>query len=338
MWRKVLILLLALALAPGTWLRSKLPPADFAPRLDVVPLALDPGCCTARAFRLAGAWQLTSKHQFFGGYSALLITAPGRFLALSDRGYALEFSQPGVAAGPVRFAKTIEDEAVFKDNRDVESAVRDPATGTIWLALEGRNAVARHRADLTRETFREIPEMKHWPQNTGPEAMLRLPDGRFVALCECNPGWFTSGLHQGLLFGSDPTEGARGESFLFHGVSGYRPTDMAQLPDGRVLILARRLTWPYPPRFADKILLADPAEIRAGGDWQAQEVADLAAPWPIDNYEGIAIERGQDGKAIVWIISDDNGAVFQRTLLLKLDLRTADLPPKQKAPGSPGRP
>lgn len=40
-----------------------------------------------------------------------------------------------------------------------------------------------------------------------------------------------------------------------------------------------------------------------------RKIADLAVPWPVDNYEGIAIEREANGQLVAWIISDENGAV-----------------------------
>lgn len=307
------------------WLRSVAPIPSHEQRLDVAALPNDPGCCSAGPFDLIGAWQLASPHQDFGGYSALLQAQPGRLLAFSDRGYSLEFSEPGAAQVPIRIAPLLEDSARLKDNRDVEAATRDPRTGSIWIGLEGRDAIARHRADLHRESFREIPGMREWPQNQGPEAMLRLRDGRFVALCECNPGWFQGGLHPALLFSGDPTNDVAAQGFTFAGIDGYRPTDMAQLPDGRVLILVRRLVWPVPARFAIKILIADPAEIASGKIWQARELADLSDPWPIDNYEGLAIGRQADGSLLAWLISDENSAATQRVLLLKLRIDESKL-------------
>jgi hypothetical protein len=108
---------------------------------------------------------------------------------------------------------------------------------------------------------------------------------------------------------------------------------MAELPDGRVLILARTLLWPIPARFAVKVLIADPAAIRPGQVWRAIELGELSGDWPVDNYEGLAIERRADGSLIAWIISDENGAVSQRVLLLKVAIDETRLPPKQKAPG-----
>ena len=336
--RRLLALTVALVLLSVTWLRSEVPKPDNRPLLQLTALALVPGCCRIGPLKLVGAWQLQSRHGAFGGYSALLRIAPGRLLAFSDRGYLLEFSEPGSPQRQPQFGATLSDREALKVNRDVESATQDPATGRIWLALEGRNALARHRAKLSREAFQLMPEWQNWPQNSGPEAMVRLADGRFMVVCECRTTWFGSNLHPGFVYSGDPIANPAGQAFTMAGIPGFRPTDVAQLPDGRVLILARRLTWPVPARFAIKVLIADPAEIKPGGIWQAHELADLADPWPIDNYEGLAIERMADGKLIGWIVSDENGAVSQRALLLKVEIDEAALPPKQKAPGSTGRP
>jgi Esterase-like activity of phytase len=336
--RQVLAILVALGLGAGTWLRSPVLPPSHEMALTLTPLSLSEGCCRAGPLRLIGAWQLSSPNETFGGYSALVRPVPGRLLALSDRGYYLDFAQPGAAEGPLAMGQILPDKVRFKDNRDVESASYDPGSQLLWIAQEGRNAVARHHLpDLDRQSFREVPELKSWPQNTGPEAMVRLTDGRFIVLCECTTGWFQGGHHPAFLFTGDPSEGATGRRLTFLGIDGYSPTDMAQLPDGRVLVLVRRLRWPMPARFAVKVLLADPAEIATDGTWQASEVADISAPWPVDNYEGLAIERTPDGRLIGWIISDENGAVTQRALLLKVEIDVQGMPAK-RAPGSPGRP
>jgi hypothetical protein len=78
--------------------------------------------------------------------------------------------------------------------------------------------------------------------------------------------------------------------------------------------------------------------IRRGGEWRGTELASLDGTGLEENYEGLAIEPGPDGTLNAWLISDDNSAATQRTLLLRLQFRLADLPPrggqtKQKAPG-----
>ena len=167
---------------------------------------------------------------------------------------------------------------------------------------------------------------------------VKDPDGRFIVLEEGFDGFLESRRHQALLFARDPLLGDQPVQFAFAGDAAFSPTDMAQLPDGRVLILMRRLIWPFPLRFSGRIMIADPAAIRPGGVWRASEVAKLDAPLPVDNFEGIAIQPHspddrKDGQVTVWLISDNNNAATQRTLLWKLVLHPARLPQTRKGAG-----
>ena len=45
----------------------------------------------------------------------------------------------------------------------------------------------------------EPPAMRDWAANGGPEAIARLPDGRFIVLSE-DPPWLSAGERPGLLF------------------------------------------------------------------------------------------------------------------------------------------
>lgn len=326
--RRLFAFALAATLLSLSWLRSDVPQSTDRPELRLAAFNVSAPCCTSGALHLERAWRLASAHGAFGGYSALLRVRPGRLLTFSDRGYFLDFAEPGAASGAARFGSTLPGSGAVKTNRDIEAATWNPATGQLWLAQEGQNAVARYGPGMRLEVRRKVPEWRDWPSNSGVEAFVRLRDGRFIALCECRDGWFGEFRHPATIHSGDPTEARPAEAFTFAGVDGYRPTDMAQLPDGRVLILMRRLVWPVPARFAIKVALADPAEIRPGQVWRATEIADLSAPWPVDNYEGLAIERQLDGTLVAWIISDENGAVSQRVLLLKVRIDEAALPPR----------
>ncbi len=304
--------------------------------MTIAPLAT--GTRRLGPFQVAGAWLLTSRNSRFGSYSALVAPAPGRLLAFSDRGDFVEFGEPGGDFLPVRIARIPSTPRNPSRYRDVEAATRDPVTGQIYLALEGYNTIVRHGPDLAQQAVHRVPGMQHWRDNTGPEAMVRLADGRFVILCECTGGWQSGSNHPALLLGTGRAGAGADAAFNFAGADGFRPTDMAELPDGRVLVLMRRLTWPMPPRFTAKLLLADPAEITPGGIWRGIELAQLTAPLPVDNFEALTVSPGEEGQLVVWLLSDDNQALTQRTLLLKLNLSLADLPPKQKAPGTPDAP
>lgn len=215
---------------------------------------------------------------------------------------------------------------------DAEAVTRDPASGTMWVAYEQDNRILRIDVGGSIRAANP-PAMRQWPTNSGPEAFVRLMDGRFIVLAEHRARWWGSG-GPGLLFPGDPQAGEPPLRFTFAGPDGYVPVDMGQLPDGRVLVLLRALLYRMPPRFSGALLLADPEEIRQGTVWSGRIVARLDPPLPSDNYEGLAIVPGKDGEVALWIISDDNVAVTQRTLLLKLRW-TPPVPGKGK--GAPPR-
>ncbi len=316
MRRLVLLTIVALGLAPGTWVRT--PDAastDERPILSIMPLPLPE---TGRSdLQVAGAWALSSANQHFGGYSALAALPDGNLLAVSDRGRRLRFTPPSRPGTAVSFDYLGAARPVAKTSVDSEALAFDPASGRLWVAYENRNMIVRYDARFRREAAVRPAAMRDWPPNSGPEAIVRLADGRFVVLAEGSPRWFDSDL-PALLFPSDPVDGAVPERFRFKPPDGYRPVDAAQLPDGRVMILLRRVHWTLPPAFTGKLMIADPATIRPGERWRAERIADLAEPLPTDNFEGLAVEPGRDGSVIVWLISDDNTSAFQRTLLLKL--------------------
>lgn len=306
MRRLILILAIAAGLAPSTWLREPWAPdrsAELA--ITALPFAAD----DAGNLRLAGAWRLDSPNEHFHGYSALAVLGDGRLLAASDRGRMLIFAPPGKRETAPVFDHFGGEDAFAKRFADIEALTRDPASGTIWAAYERGNMIRRYRPSLVPDGEVWPEEMRAWPSNGGPEAMVRLNDGRFIVLSERNSF--------GLIFTGDPVEGIRPVKFRFHGPEGFRPVDMAQLPDGRVLILLRAFDWGLPPRFRGKIILADPAVIVEDGVWSGEALTDLSPSLPADNYEGMAVQPTEGGGAIVWIISDDNEMRFQQTVLLK---------------------
>lgn len=327
MRKVVLLLVLIVGLAPGTWLRS---PADRRQILHVG--ALQVAEVDLGPLDLAGAWVLDSPHDSFGSYSALAALDDGSLLAASDRGSMLRFAPPGARRAQVRIGYFGQDPSQPKWKLDIESMTRDPASGRLWLGFEGSSRIERFDEGFRRRASIRPRAMEDWSGNEGPEAMVRLSDGRFVVLAE-GTGRGLDAATPGLLFPSDPVAGAEPLAFRFVPPAGYRAVDMAQLPDGRVAILLRKVVWGIPPEFAGKLMTADPRTIRAGEPWRAEPLADLVAPLPSDNYEGLAIRPDGNGGAVLWLISDDNGAFWQRTLLLRLDW-----PGNAKTRGNPRAP
>jgi hypothetical protein len=262
---------------------------------------------------------LTSGSRAFGGYSALLADADGTLTAYSDAATELQFPAPGSASRSPLIVKAMFVGGRWKGDRDLESATADRGTGQRWFGFEANNRIVRFDRSQ-REPRQVFPQaMAHWPANGGAESMTRLSDGRFIVLREV-PDWLSSGERPGLLFPFDPVEGARPVEFSFRPPIGYDPSDMAALPDGRVLILVRAINVPIPPFFRSKLLIADPRAIAPGHEWPWRELATFHGAVPRDNYEGLAVVPDEAGVTL-WLISDDNQAPYQRTLLLKLRWR-----------------
>ncbi len=313
---------LALGLAPGIVWRSPPQAPDSSQRIDYVRLPIPEGDAAriggAGSPVLTGAWRIESPNSQFGSYSALLPEGGDAFLSFSDQGGFLRAPLPG-RRGKVEIGRALPGAGDFKQMQDIESATTDPASGRIWLGLEGRNAIIRMNRDLSHARVAQPLQMRSWPENGGPESLLRLRDGKFLALAESPFSWSRRRASPGLLFPGDPLNGEEGLEFRFEPPEGYLPTDIKQLPDGRVLILLRGIGI-APPRFTAKLALADPEDIREGEPWPWQDVGTIDRPLPLDNYEGLAITGGADGAPLtLWIISDDNGGeLLQHTLLLRL--------------------
>jgi hypothetical protein len=155
--------------------------------------------------------------------------------------------------------------------------------------------------------------MHFWPRNRGPEALLRLPDGRFLV--------FEEGDGRGgdlLLFAGDPAvAGTPAEKLRYRPPPHYRATDAALLPDGRALVLNRR--WTVLQGFTAKLTVVPLDRLMFGNELVGREIADFRPPLVVDNLEGLSVTR-EGGRTIVWITSDDNYLPLQRTLLLKFAL------------------
>jgi hypothetical protein len=325
--RLLLVALVTLGLAPGTWWRSPTPEEQAREPLIVTPEPVEPW--SSGELGLLGAWRLESGNGHFHGYSALALLDDGTLLAASDRGRKLLLPLPPPKRVNAESLSLFSGErANAKWQSDIESLTRDPASGRLWAGYEGANVIVRYERDFTRPVRVAPSAMRDWPGNSGPEAMVRFADGRFVILSEGDPDFFSDGA-PGLLFSGDPVEGSEPVVFRFRPPEGFSPVDIAQLPGGRAVILLRRVDWGLPPGFSGKLVVADPATIAPGEDWDWEPLADLGPPLPMDNYEGLAVQPLADGSAALWLISDDNAMRFQRTLLLKLLWR-----PNEKARGA----
>jgi hypothetical protein len=329
-----LLLLLGLAVVAVGGVRTIY--KNRSQNIALIPLPLDaanPNRTKVGALAFLGAWELRSDNGDFGGISALAALRDGRFIGVSDAGAMIGFGlsndarvdRPFIAALPGAFGK-----GVGYQDRDSEGIAYDPVSGRIWVSYEYRHAIRRFSPSLARADGLVRPDaMRKWPSNKGAEALVRLTDGRFLVFAEGGDG---DGIYPAIAFSGDPVElGTTSFSFQYRPSPGYRITDAAQLPDGRLLLLERRIGLPH--GFTAKLLLLDPANILRGATVSGKAIATLAPPLLVDNMEGLALTQ-EKGRTIVWLISDNNFNAIQRTLLMEFAL---DLPNKKpEATNAPG--
>lgn len=314
-------LLLGAACWLAVWHRSPPTPIDLGLAVRAAPVAYPRGGRMG-PFAITGAWRLTSPRPGFDSISAIGIAADGRFLAISDRGREYRFPQPGRAGASTTRPIDISFPTGPANIGDAESLVLDPSRGRHWISLENFRGIVRFDAGGQNRFVHPAP-MRHWPRNEGAEAMVRLPDGRFVVLAEgISRG--RDRTHVALLFAGDPIDAGDPLPFHLAMAGGMKPVEAGLLPDGRVLILGRDLRLPF--RFVTTLSIADPAEIRIGGVWQTHEIARLRDYRLSENYEAMAIEDRPDGRIVVWLASDNNESLLiQKTLLLRLEARKSAL-------------
>ncbi len=287
------------------------------------PLMLDPAHPGPRRIgplTFLKAWELGSSNNDFGGISALTALPGGRFIGLSDAGTVIGFGLAGDDRTDRPFIAPLPTPTGGSPNyldRDTEGITYDPGTARFWISYEGRHAIRRFTPALARTDAKVTPEpMRKWGLNSGAETIIRMTDGRFVVLSEAMD--MPDGSYMGLLFSGDPTEpGTHQSIFGYRPPAGYKPTDGTQLPDGRLLILNRRAS--FPTGFAAKLVMIEPAAIKRDATVSGDVIATLAAPLLVDNMEGITTTK-ESGRTIIWLISDNNFNAWQRTLLMKFAL------------------
>jgi len=264
--------------------------------------------------RYLGGWSLASNDRRFGAISALAVEGR-RVLALGDIGILFRFAvpeRPGqgqvdilpIAAGPGAAASKID--------RDSESLVLH--AGSAWVGYENSNQIWRYRSSDWSPAAHAAPAtMKRWSRNAGAEAMLRLPDGRFLVFGETVN---EEGTSPAVLFAGDPAIAATaGMAVRYRPPASYRITEAALLPDGRLILLSRALS--LSGGWSAKLITA--ALPRTAGEViPTQELATLEAPLTRDNMEGLAVTQ-EAGRTILWMASDDNLNDVQRSLLLKFE-------------------
>lgn len=330
--RIVFVILAVLLLVPGWSGEERVFRYPPALRVTASRVMLDPRDAGRRrvgALTFIGGVALHGDLDGFGGFSSLAVRGE-RFTLLSDSGNVLRFrlghdwrlrgvATANLPAGP--------GTGWTRPDRDSESLVVDPVADRAWVGFERANAIWRYSADLSRVQARARPAaMRRWPDNGGAEAMARLPDGRFVVISEeahIAPRYWRGSdrsrlrTREGLIFAGDPTLGGGVGRFAYVVDRHHDVADATALPNGDLLVLERAFHLPY--RFSTILTLVRASDVRSGRVARPVRLAVLDTPLIHDNFEGIGVVR-EGGATMLWLVSDDNQSMLQRTLLLKFRL------------------
>jgi hypothetical protein len=280
------------------------------------------------ALEFRAGFVLSSDSSHFGGLSGLSLSPNGTSLtAVSDQGDLLRARLLVDDKGRLQGLDGVEmhrlrgvdgepfDQGFNKRFQDSE-AVERLSDGSYLVSFEIRHRVLRYTSLSGRPNLFAIPPgIAAAPANGGLEAMAPLPDGRILVMSEKFRGNKGQGDYIGWLLAANGD--SLGRVYLPK-VGNFRPTDLAALPNGDVLLLQRRFT--LTGGVGARLSRIPAARIKAGGQLIDQELAQLVPPLSVDNFEGLAVHPDPAGGWLIYLLSDDNFNPLQRTLLLQFHL------------------
>ncbi|MFQ5958466.1 MAG: esterase-like activity of phytase family protein [Alphaproteobacteria bacterium] len=279
------------------------------------------------ALEYLGGLALSAEDSRFGGLSGLDVSADGtRMTAVTDRGHwvtaRLVYDDggrlTGVADGAIDPIRDETGRPVARPWNDAEEIAR-LADGTLLVSFEHRHRIWAYRdfgaLVSARAQALHVPgALAAAPFNGGLEALTALADGRLLAVTEKH--FKGKGAVNAWLLSAG---GSREQPLSYAVDSDFRPTSLATLPDGDVLALERRFT--AVAGAAARLRRIDKEAIAPGATLAGREIARLAPPLTVDNFEGLALRRDAGGAVQLYMISDDNFRPHQRTLLMHFRLR-----------------
>jgi len=312
------------------------PPEGVAIAVENVPVELrsaDPGDTRIGKLIYRGGISVVPKDDRFGGLSGFKVSAEGsKFVAVSDTGNwttgSLQYDDKGNLTGAGDIVVTpllgADGQSLHgKDDGDAEGlAFLNPfgLVGDAFVSFERDHRVLRYDFMVDGVKARgqpvSMPEaVTSLRNNSGLEILAALPGGQLVAIAEegpqdenqDSPGWVV-----------DPATG-KAVSFTMKRVLPYSLTDATVLPDGRLLVLERRFAPTTGP--GAQLRAYDPATFTEGATVDGELIAVLFAGVTVDNMEGLAARQTDDGKTLIYVVSDDNfQRPLQRSLIMMFEL------------------
>lgn len=269
-----------------------------------------------------GGVALSSPDPAFGGFSGLIVSDDGAsLLAVSDRSQwleaTIEYDANGRIAGlsKARMAALVDaDGKVISGDAADSEGLSAGAGGRVLVSFERAPRIDAYVADASgmwrfdariADFAEDAP-----PFNSGVEA-IAVTDAGLLAVAEAP---FASGA-AGYLIGAETNI-----AIAYEPEGEYAVTDFARLGD-ELFVLERAFSKLKGVRARLSRASVPDAEHPM---LEPEVLARLRPPYVIDNMEGLGVRRGEDGGTLFYVLSDDNHADRQNTILLLFERPAAD--------------
>lgn len=283
-----------------------------------------------------GGLVLSSLSPDFGGWSGLLLAADARSLfAISDVGTwmtaKIDYEDANLSAlTDARIGSLpMRKRAAIGRKRDLdsESVALESGTienGTILVAFERRHRIERYVVSPDgvapgKGGLRLPAGARKMRANQGIEALTVLKGGprkgapiafseRLYDVSRNRTGWLWT---------------RKGPVALrLQDIGDFDITDTASLDDGTLFVLERRFRWTEGVKM--RLRRIAPGDVKPGKTMKGEILLEANLNNQIDNMEGLAATRLENGDVLITMISDDNfNHMLQRTLLLQFSVNDA---------------
>ncbi len=315
-------------------------PLSIGVHLKPLPLSARKGSIVDQIGDLTylGGIRIISSERRLGGLSGLIVSRDGsEFVSVSDQADWVRgkiFYENGRLSGveSLTVGSMLDEQGkpLIHKKGDAEAVEQvdpsGPFPGHVVVAFEREHRLWRY--DLGEAGFAARPldlkipsAVRALEDNQGIESLHITSDGEVIAITEGTyddqgrtRGWVMRLNKDGL-----SVDGA--QPLFLETWTTFKPTDLTRLADGRYLLLQRH----FSPRTGPIIQLRDlGSELVQGGNTIAGALlAQLDMGFNIDNMEGLAARQTDDGRTLIYVISDDNFNPLQRTLLLMFEVKPA---------------
>lgn len=263
-----------------------------------------------------------------GGFSGVTFEPNGegqKMLVISDRGYGItstlkwkEGELVGLSVPRVSHILDQKGRVIKGIAADVE-AIEPDGKGGYWLSFEEDNRLW-HMQWIDGQ-LRHTGETIHYPLNesnlnSGVEGFVVLDENRIFAIAEAETPpepLPQEGYTLAMLW-----NGESWENKVYPITGGFKPTDMAKLPDGSFLVLERALSLTGGLKARLQRL---PASSTQEEVLTPELVADITHICEKENMEGLDVWETEDGKVMLIFTADDNYRLWQKTLVVVFEYK-----------------